>query len=198
MCSSDLFLVDPDIVEPSPGGPGGHERFGLAETFCGPGNYDLDGMVAGLGESWELAKDTTVVCFHPGSTAPASTIDAVIDMAVQHDLRAEQVDRIVLECTTQAARNACYTEAPDPYRARYCLPWSVSVALIDRHAGLAQYTQTRIDRGDVQPLMKKVEVVVPPDLERHKGQWGENGVNWGEMRIAFHLRDGRVIRHARS
>jgi len=192
------YEVDPDSIEPSPGAVGGHERFGLAETFCGSGNYSLERMVEGLGDSWELAKDTTIVCFHPGSTAPASTIDAVLEATAAHDLRPGQVERIVLECTTQALANACYAEAPDPYRARYCLPWSVAVALVDRHAGLAQYTQARIDRGDVQPLMRRVEVVVPPDLAHHKGQWGEKGVNWGEMRIAFHLKDGRVIRHARS
>jgi len=191
------FLIHPDAIEPSEGAPGGHEPFGLAETFCGAGNYSLDRMVENLGTEWELGKDTTIVCFHPGSTAPAATIDAVIETTLAHDLKPWQIDRIVLECTTQAARNACYTEAPDPYRARYCLPWSVAVALIDRRAGLAQYTQARIDRGDVQPLMQRVEVVVPPDLAPHKGQW-EKGVNWGEMRIAFHLKDGRVIRHARS
>lgn len=192
------FEVDPDIIEAGESSVGGHERFGMAEAFCGAGNYDLERMTAALGQEWELAKDTTIVCFHPGSTAPASTIDAVLELTAAHDLQAAAVERIVLECTPQALANACYREAPDPYRARYCLPWSVAVALIDRQAGLAQYTQERIDRGDVQPLMQRVEVLVPADLAHHRGQWGENGVNWGEMRLTVRLKDGRTFKHARS
>lgn len=192
------YEVDPDIIEPSPSEVGGHETFGLAECFSGPDGYKLDIMVEELGTRWELARGTTNVCFHPGSTAPAATIDAVIDLAQQHDLKPEDVDEIVLEATPQMLAIACYEEAPDSYRARYCLPWSVAVSLIDRKAGLAQYAQARIDRGDVQPLMQRVRVVVPDDLAHHKGQWGVDGVNWAEMRLTVRLKDGRELKTARS
>ncbi len=192
------YKMDPDIVEPSPTAVGGHERFGLAETFCGEDGYDLGRMTENLGVRWELAENTTIVCFHPGSTAPAAAIDAALDVVLEHNLRPGDIDRIELEVTPQAHAIACYTEAPDAYRARYCLPWGIAVAVIDRKAGVAQYTEERIARGDVQTLMPKVTVSVPPDFAHHKGQWGVDGVNWAETRIAFHLKDGRTLRHARS
>ena len=198
LLASRGFKVDPDIIEPSPTAVGGHERFGLAECFCGPDGYSLDRMTKDLGERWELAQDTTIVCFHPGSTAPAATIDAVIDLVAEHDIRPEQVDAIHLESTPQMLAIACYDEAPDPHRARYCLPWSVAVSVIDRKAGLAQYTQERIDRGDVQRLMKRVKVTVPDDFAHHKGQWGDKGVNWAEMRMTLKTMDGRIHKTARS
>ncbi|MEJ0068729.1 MAG: hypothetical protein WDO24_08395 [Pseudomonadota bacterium] len=142
-------------------------------------------MVDGLGTRWELTSGRTIVCFHPGSTAPAAALDAVLDLDAAHDVTPSQVAEIQLEVTPQAHAVACYPTAPDPYRARYCLPWSVAVALIDRKAGLAQYSQARIDRGDVQPLMDRVKVTVPPDFAHHKGAWGVNGVNWAEMRVTF-------------
>ena len=192
------YLVDPDIIEPSNSKVGGHEIFGLAQCFSGPDGYDLNLMVEKLGTRWELARGTTNVCFHPGSTAPATTIDAVINLTKEYDLQPDQIAEIHLESTPQMLAIACYEEAPDSYRARYCLPWSVAVSLIDRKAGLAQYAQDRIDRGDVQPLMKRVRVSVPDDFEHHKGQWGVDGVNWSEMRISVCLKDGRVIERARS
>jgi len=192
------YKMDPDIVEPSPSAIGGHQRFGLAETFCGADGYDLGRMTAELGERWELAENTTIVCFHPGSTAPAAAFDAALDVVLEYDLHPEDIDRIDLEVTPQAHAIACYADAPDPYRARYCLPWGVAVSVIDRKAGVAQYTEARIARGDVQAFMRKVNVSVPHDFAHHKGQWGVDGVNWAETRIAFHLQDGRVFRHARS
>ena len=192
------YEVDPDIIEPSATEVGGHERFGLAECFTGPGNYSLERMVEELGERWEMARNTTNVCFHPGSTAPAATMDAVIDLAVEHDIDPADVQEVILESTPQMRAIACYDEAPNSYRARYCLPWGVAVSLIDRKAGLAQYAQERIDRGDVQRLMQRVRVELPEDLSHHQGQWGVDGVNWAEMRLTVRLKDGRELTTARS
>jgi 2-methylcitrate dehydratase PrpD len=192
------YLMDPDIIEPSPTAIGGHEKFGLAETFCGAGNYSLERMTERLGERWELAEDTTIVCFHPGSTAPAAAIDCVLDLVLEHDVQPHEVDRIELEVTPQAHAIACYEEVQDPYKARYCLPWGVAVSVIDRRAGLPQYTQERLDRGDIQPMMSRVHVSVPEDFAHHRGQWGVDGVNWAETRVTFHLKDGRTLKNARS
>jgi 2-methylcitrate dehydratase PrpD len=192
------YQMDPDIIEPSESDVGGHEKFGLAVCFAGDDGYDLSKMTAELGTRWELAENTTIVCFHPGSTAPASTIDAVLDVMKEHGVSADDLERVHAEVTPQARAIACYDDVRDSYKARYSLKWSIAVTLIDGKNGLAQYDQSRVDKGDVQPLMKKVDVTVPDDFSHHHGQWGVDGVNWAEMRITFHLKDGRTINHARS
>jgi 2-methylcitrate dehydratase PrpD len=191
------YKVDPDIIEGVEDGVEGHDRFGMADTFNGVGNYDLVKMEEGLGRSWHLAENQTVVRFHPGATGAASAIDGMIDLATEHSLRAPDVERIELECTAQVMAIGSYREAADGHKARFCLPYSMAVALIDRAAGLAQYTDERVRQPDVQELMKRVAVSVPEDFRRHRGQWGE-GVNWGEMRLAVQLRDGRRLTSTRS
>jgi hypothetical protein len=42
--------------------------------------------------------------------------------------------------------------------------------------------------------MPKIKIVLPDDLKHHRGQWGENGVNWGESRITVKLKDGRILK----
>ena len=197
LLASRGFSVDPNVIEGVEDGVEGHERFGMADTFNGVGNYDLDKMVRGLGEEWELAANTTVVRFHPGATGAASAIDGMIDLAIEHDVRAPDVEAIELECTAQVMSIGSYREATDGHKARFSLPYSMAVALIDRRAGLAQYTDERVRRADVQALMRRVRVSVPEDLKRHRGQWGE-GVNWGEMRLAVIMKDGRRFTAARS
>ncbi len=121
----------------------------------------------------------------------------MIDLAREHDLKAEAVERIALECTPQVMSIGSYRQADDGHKARFCPPYSMAVALIDRHAGLPQYTDERVRRADVQALMQKVDVRVPDDFKAHRGQWGD-GVNWGEMRLTVRLRDGREVKAARS
>lgn len=191
------FKVDPDALEGVDDGVSGHGRFGLAETFNGPGNYDLSIMERGLGSDWELASNNTIVRLHPGVTALASAIDSMIDMTTANDLSADQVESIVLECTAQVAKVGSYKEARDGHRARFCLPYSMAVALIDRQAGLGQYTDERVNRSDVQELMKRVSVVVPEDFRHLHGAWTPQ-VNWGLMRLRLKLRDGRILADARD
>jgi 2-methylcitrate dehydratase PrpD len=191
------YQVDPDIIEGLEDGVEGHDRFGMADTFNGVGNYDLAKMEEGLGRSWQLAENQTVVRFHPGATGLSSAIDGMIDLSIEHDLHADQVERIALECTPQVISIGSYREANDGYKARFCPAYGMAVSLIDRKAGLPQYTDERVRRDDVQALMKRVSVSVPEDFKRHRGQWGE-GVNWGEMRLTVITRDGRKLSTSRS
>lgn len=187
------YKVDPDIIEGVEDGVEGHDRFGMADTFNGVGNYDLAKMEEGLGTSWHLADNQTVVRFHPGATGLGSAIDGMIELSKKENLKADEVERIELEITPQVMAIGSYREANDGHKARFCPPYSMAVSLIDRHAGLPQYTTERVNRPDVQALMKRVSVKVPDDFRSHRGQWGE-GVNWGEMRLAVVLKDGRTLK----
>lgn len=191
------FQVDPDIVEGVDNGRG-HERFGLVDTFCGIGNYDLTRMVESLGEDWELGGNRTVVRLHPTSTPAQSPIDAMLDLACHHQLRPESVASIELEVTRECLTIACYSDAPNSHRAKFCLRYMMAVALIDKVAGIAQFTDARVRQADVQTLMQKVTVTVPADFERHRGTWGENGSSWGETRLRITLNDGKTLSTARS
>ncbi len=198
MLAAKGFKADPDIIEGKDDGIEGHDRFGLADTFNGIGNHDLGQMVERLGERWELAENTTNVRLHPGSTAPGAAIDGMIDLAKQHDLHPVDVKRIELECTPQCLAIASYPTASDSHKARFCLPYSMAVSLIDRHAGIAQYTEERVNRVDVQSLMKCVTVSVPDDFAHHRGQWGQAGVNWGIMRLSVILKNGKTVSTERT
>lgn len=191
------FQVDPDIVEGIDNGKG-HERFGLVDTFCGVGNYDLQRMIDSLGEDWELGGNRTVVRLHPTSTPAQSPIDAMLDLARRHQLQADSVAGIKLEVTRECLTIACYPDAPNSHRAKFCLRYMMAVALIDKVAGIAQFTDARVQRDDVQALMQKVTVTVPPDFERHRGTWGENGSSWGETRLCVTLNGGTTVSTARS
>lgn len=192
------FQVDPDIIEGAGEVADGHERFGLADTFNGIGNHRLERITEGLGGTFELAKNTTMVRLHPGSSAPAAAIDGMIDLVCANDLRPEQVKDVLLECTPQCLAIAPYQEPVDVYKAKFCLPYTMAVAFLDRKVGLAQYTDERLADPMVRAFMSLIRVVVPDDLQRHKGQWGENGVNWGEARVTVTLGDGRILTQACS
>jgi 2-methylcitrate dehydratase PrpD len=198
LLAQEGFRVDPDIIEGSDEGGEGHQRFGLADSYNGVGNYRLHLMTDKLGETLELGRDTTMLRMHPGSTAPGAAIDGLIALTTENDVKAADVEQIVLECSPQCQAIAPYPEPSDEHRAKFCLPYTMSVAFLDRKVGLAQYSDERIADPTVHAFMKRVKVVVPDDLKRHRGQWGENGVNWAEARITIRLKGGKELTRACS
>ncbi|HEX2829864.1 MAG TPA: MmgE/PrpD family protein [Burkholderiales bacterium] len=193
------FVVDPDIIEGAEGSTDGHPRFGLADTFNGVGRYRLHLMVEGLGqEPLELARNTTMVRMHPGSTAPGASIDGMIAIAKAANRKPDDVEEIVLECTPQCYAIAPYDDASNEHRAKFCLPYIMAVAFADRAVGIDQYGEARRTDPQVLALMKRVTVVQPEDLAHHRGQWGEGGVNWGEARLTVRFKDGEVVKQACS
>lgn len=191
------YKVDPDIIEGVDVGKG-HDRFGLVDTFNGIDNYRLNDMTEGIGEDWELDKNRTVVRLHPCSTPAQVPIDAMLDLAKKHDLKAGQIEHIELEVTRDCITIACYPEALDPHKAKFCLQYMMAVSLIDHKAGVGQFTDQRVKQEDVQSLMKVVRVSVPENFERHHGARGEDDVAWGRTRLKVYLKDGNVLSTARS
>jgi 2-methylcitrate dehydratase PrpD len=194
LLAQEGFSVDPDIIEGAEGGGEGHQRFGLADTFSGIGKYRLHLMTEGLGGPLEVARNTTMVRMHPGSTAPSSTVDGVIALAKEHAIDPHDVVELVAELTPQCVAIAPYPEPSDEHRAKFCLPYTLAVALIDREVLLAQYEPARIAAADVRALMPRIKIELPDDLKHHRGQWGENGINWGASRITVKMKDGRVLK----
>lgn len=192
------YQVDPDIIEGSDEGGGGHQRFGLADAFNGIGNYRLDRMVEGLGDGLELSRNTTMVRMHPGSTTPGAAVDGIIDLAQSHKLKAADVEELRVECHPRLLAIASYPEPSDSYRAKFCPPYTFAAAFIDRKVGLAQYTEDRIRAPELRDFMRRVKVCVREDLKQHRGQWGEAGVNWGEVDITIQLKDGKVLTKHRA
>jgi hypothetical protein len=76
-------------------------------------------MVDGLGDNLEVARNTTMVRMHPGSTAPSSTVDGIIALANEHSLNADEVAEIIAECTPQCVAIAPYPEPSDEHRAKF-------------------------------------------------------------------------------
>ena len=191
------FQVHPDIIAGED--VDGHGRYGFADTFSGIGNYRVHKMLEAIGVDWELTQDRTLVRLHPCSTAPGPAIDAMIDLAKKHDLKAHQIKDIKWETTPRCWEIAPYTVAVDSFTAKFCLPYIAAVSLIDRKAGIEQFRDDRVNQADVQELAKRVSISVPEDFKRHTGAaWGENGVNWGEARLIVELIDGQVMRIERS
>lgn len=205
MLAARGYTADLDILDETPsdlqlqgGRPGeGHGRFSFPATFVGPGNYDSAAMVRGLGEVYELATDSTITRFNPGSTFPRGAIDEAIALVTRHGIRPEDVERVDVGVTPLCLAIAPYGRPTTGLNARFSVPFSVAVAILDRRAGLRQFTDERVAQADVQALLDRVHVYVPDEYAAVTDGWRHDPLTPISARVVITLSDGRVLRGER-
>lgn len=187
------YEVDPDIIEGAEDAGEGHQRFGLADAFNGVGNYRLDEMVKSLGSGFALSRNDTVVRMYPGSTYMSAAIEGMLDLAISQNIDPANVSSIILECTPRTLAIAPYSDPSDSYRAKFCIPYTLAIALIDRKIGLGQYAKERTQDAKVRALMSRVTVTIPDRLRDNRGSWGSRVANWAEATLTIVLNDGTKL-----
>ncbi|WP_435361565.1 MmgE/PrpD family protein [Haloarchaeobius sp. DFWS5] len=96
-------------------------------------------------------------------TYAQSAVEGIIELTEEHDIDPEQVEGINLETFHGAALiigggEGNRYEVETKAQADHSLPYMLSAALIDREMTNAAYEPARIERDDVQTLLRTVEV----------------------------------------
>lgn len=120
-----------------------------------------------------------------------TTLEGILELRQQHNLAAEQIERVEVETFSVAyniiggGEEGDKTIVESKEQADHSLPYMVAVALLDGQVMPAQYRVERIKSPDVQDLLRKVKVRPAEAFSRRFPE---------EMpcRITVALRDGRT------
>lgn len=184
-----------------------------AEGFRGPSRI-LDGrdgflkgysrrplpdlLTDGLGESFEILR--TSVKPYACCRYMQGPIDAILALVHEHDIRPAQVRQI--EVAVLKAGWPLVVEPRDQkyhpksvVEAQFSMPYGAAVAVIDRAAGLEQFSAARLQSPDLHGFMDKVVMTENPEIEKTFPE------EWPAVAI-IHLEDGRsfenMIRHPKG
>src|SRR5204862_5982844 len=146
-------------------------------------------------------------------------LDAVLDLVAMHRIDPAAVAGVECGVSYMAPHQLIYDRAETGLQGKFSMPYCVSVALLDRTVGLAQFAEERVRRADVQALMPKVRMVVHPEqttreslpnkfsevtltltdgrtlvrrVDQAKGQ-PRNPLTDGELEVKFRDAAGRVL-----
>ena len=180
------FTADRDILEGEPGT--GHDHFGYYETHFRDLDYDLEAATRDLGSDWDIMY--TVTKLHPGYIHAAS-VDLTLDMVREHDIRPEQVEKVEVGVTSMVNLGPTYRYPLNALHSRFSQWYNIAVCILDRQAGLTQFTEERLGQPDVAPLLEKVHFYLDQECdEEYKS--GEDLMGSG-CKVSFRLTDGRTI-----
>ncbi|MFB6263171.1 MAG: MmgE/PrpD family protein [Bradymonadaceae bacterium] len=127
------------------------------------GDFDLDWE----GESFDRIGDTIVKKYN-AEIHSQSALEGLLELRDRHDIAPERIDAIEVE-TFDVARDIIgggeegdKTDVSTKEEADHSLPYMLAVALLDGRVLPEQYATDRIQRDDVQSLLRQVEVSEHP------------------------------------
>lgn len=154
-----------DGMSGAPDGLGG--EFGVLRLVATPGEYDEHRIAGTFGDPWNLVDKEIRIKPYPCCRWAHRPLDAVLALVRENDVRPDQVESIECEVGAQVSEVMTYKIAGTELESKFCLPYCLAVAVIDRKAGLAQFTETRVRDSSVHALALRVKVEHPGGLSEY-------------------------------
>lgn len=161
-------------------------ELGLYRTFLSDGEFDLDVLSDGLGDSW-YTPDISIKLF-PGGHRSHYFIQAALEARQTFGLNPEDIETVTCISSPKTEyynfSPAGYAP-PTSYMARFSVPFVVASALRAGHVDLASFEQHSIVDPETLSLAHRVRHSIEDDAD----QPGKRGG------LIIAMRDGRILRH---
>jgi 2-methylcitrate dehydratase PrpD len=150
------------------------------------GGYDASLIEGKLGKPWTFADPGVSIKPHPSGSLTHPGMGLMLDLIRQHNIHPEQVVKVAVG-TNQNMPNALIHHRPTTeLQAKFSMEFCMAILLLERRAGLAEFTDEVVNRADVTAMIEKIEFGIHPDAE---------SAGYDKMRtiIDITLQDGREI-----
>ncbi len=161
------------------------DGFGSTYGAGSPPAWDL--ATTALGTPHDLVDPGIGVKRFPACASTHQSLDATLALAEEHGIDPATVEAVECGVYYLAPHQLIYDRADTALQGKFSMPYCVAVALLDRSVGLAQFTDERVRRPDVQALMPKVRMFVHPE------QTTRDCLPTRFSEVTISLRDGRRL-----
>ena len=161
---------------------------GFGSTHGGGAKPSWELTVTGLGDPYEVVDPGIGVKRYPACASTHQALDATFALMEKHTIDAALVKSVECGVYYLAPHQLIYDRAETGLQGKFSMPYCVSVALLDRQVGLAQFDDVRVRRPDVQALMPKVRMFVHPE------QTTRDCLPTRFSEVTITLTDGRTLR----
>jgi 2-methylcitrate dehydratase PrpD len=138
-------------------------EWGFFQVFGG--GADLPRIVPALGNPFSIVDPGVSVKPYPCGSLGHPTMDAMLKLVTDHDVKPEQIARIRVRAGSNILNPLRYKTAKTELEAKFCLPFMMSSIALKRRAGIREFTDEFVASGPVQAMMAKVDTVFDQQIE---------------------------------
>ncbi len=169
------WTAAPDILE---------ARYGFFRAAGG--GFDPAAIMDRLGKPWTFASPGISIKPYPSGSLTHPAMGELMRLVRQYDIRPADVERVDVGGNSRMVTTLLHHHPTTGLQAKFSMEFGIAILLLERRAGLAEYTDAVARRPDVQEMIRRVNFHVDPEAERA-------GFDKMTSVLAVHMKDGRVL-----
>jgi 2-methylcitrate dehydratase PrpD len=158
--------------------------WGFFQVFGG--GADLDRIVPILGRPYSILNPGVSVKPYPCGSLSHPSLDAMLKLVVDHDLKPEQIRAVRLRAGSNILEPLRYRTAKTELEAKFSIPFLLSSIILRRKAGIREFTDEFVASEPVQRMMVRVTPVFDAKIEAQ-------GFDKIRSVVEVDLADGRTL-----
>jgi len=137
------------------------------------GSYDASALMDRLGKPWTFA-------------SPGISLKPYPSGSLAHPAMTNQVETVDVGANHNMTTTLLHHQPKTGLEAKFSMEFCVAILLLQRKAGLGEFSDQVIQRADVQEMIRRINFYVDPEAE-------SAGFDKMTSILKIHLKDGRVI-----
>jgi 2-methylcitrate dehydratase PrpD len=129
------------------------------------GGYEPDLIDGCLGNPWTFSSPGVSIKPHPSGSLTHPAMGAIADLIAEHDIRPEQVASVRVGTNRHMPNALIHHRPTNGLQAKFSMEFCMAILLLDRRAGLAEFTNATVGRADVRDMIERVTFEVDPVAE---------------------------------
>ncbi len=134
---------------------------GFCYALAGPGCYDAERMVRGMGNPFYIESPGIGLKKYPSCYHTHRALDAVFQLMEEHGLSNEYIKEVEVGTSERALRVLAFSEPATPYQAKFSMHYCIAAAIVDHRVTLDTFTLQKLEDPRIVEARKKVHLFFP-------------------------------------
>jgi 2-methylcitrate dehydratase PrpD len=129
------------------------------------GGYDAGAIEGKLGNPWTFAFPGVSIKPHPSGSLTHPGMGLMLDLIRKRDIRPAQVAKVKVGTNRHMPNALIHHRPQNELQAKFSMEFCMAILLLERKAGLAEFTDKVVNRPDVRKMIERIEFGVHPEAE---------------------------------
>jgi len=129
------------------------------------GSYDAAATMDRLGNPWTFASPGVSLKPYPSGSLTHPAMTELARLIQVNNIDASQVEKVDVGANHNMTTTLLHHDPKTGLEAKFSMEFCMAILLLERKAGLGQFSDTVVRRADVQAMMRKINFYVDPEAE---------------------------------
>src|SRR6202521_1664129 len=150
------------------------------------GSYDPAAIMDHLGKPWTFLSPGVSLKPYPSGSLAHPAMTELARLIETNNIQAAQVEKVDVGANHNMTTTLLRHQPKTGLEAKFSMEFCMAILLLERKAGLGEFSDKVVQRADVQEMIRKINFYVDPEAE-------SAGYDKMTSLLKIHLKDGRVI-----